>query len=153
MKLLVDVGNTAIKLASHQDGKISFLAADKIQWQDVEHVLVASVRTNTALNSLLEQAKCHGVKVTIAAVSAKHNGVSCAYKAYQNLGVDRWLVVLAAAKLYPGRTSLIVDAGTATTLDVLIDGKQHLGGWIVPGIDLMICADLAQLVEQLTCNQ
>ena len=39
--------------------------------------------------------------------------------------------------LYPRQNLLIVDAGTATTIDVLTSSSDHLGGWILPGIELM----------------
>jgi type III pantothenate kinase len=138
MKLLVDVGNTALKLATHEGQQINFVTQEKIDWTKIELMLVASVRQNEQLEKLIKQAKRHSVRIVNAEVSAVHNKVICGYKHYQNLGIDRWLVVLGAAALHPNQTTIIIDAGTATTLDVLIDGTQHQGGWIIPGIDLMM---------------
>ena len=52
------------------------------------------------------------------------------------MGVDRWLAILAARKRYGGAVC-VVDVGTAVTIDQVDDTGQHLGGVIVPGIDLM----------------
>ena len=138
MKLLVDVGNTALKLALYESNKITFVKQQALDWQSITQVLVASVRANPALDELVSTATGQGIDVHFAKVSANRNGVSCAYSEFQNLGVDRWLVILAAARLFPKQSTIIIDAGTATTVDVLIDGKTHKGGWIVPGIDLMM---------------
>ena len=62
----------------------------------------------------------------------------------EQLGADRWvsgLGLAAQGMLAPGETHLIVSAGTATTVD-LISSDHHqqaafLGGWILPGIQLM----------------
>lgn len=138
MKLLVDVGNTALKLALYNEDKITFVEQQQLNWQGITQVLVASVRANPLLDSLVSEANEKGIEVKFAKVSAQQNGVTCAYAEFKNLGIDRWLVVLAAAYLYPNQSSIIIDAGTATTVDVLIDGKTHKGGWIIPGIDLMM---------------
>jgi type III pantothenate kinase len=52
------------------------------------------------------------------------------------MGVDRWLAILATRHRY-ARAACIVDAGTAVTIDHIDASGQHLGGIIVPGLDLM----------------
>jgi type III pantothenate kinase len=52
--------------------------------------------------------------------------------AYPGLGVDRWLALQAARRRVDGAFCL-VDAGTATTIDVVDAAGRHLGGWILPG--------------------
>ena len=68
---------------------------------------------------------------------AEKFNVQCAYDDPSTFGVDRWLVLLGAHKLFPNQASLIIDSGTATTLDLLSSTGKHQGGWILPGIDLM----------------
>lgn len=53
--------------------------------------------------------------------------------AYPGLGVDRWL---AMQPLWSDsqRAFCVVDAGTATTIDVVDGAGRHRGGWILPGI-------------------
>ena len=57
-----------------------------------------------------------------------------AYQKPTQLGIDRWLALLAATHLYPNKNVLIIDAGTATTVDLVSGNGQHQGGWILAGI-------------------
>ena len=57
------------------------------------------------------------------------------YREPSSLGVDRWMVVLAAYHRCSG-TALVIDLGTAITLDYIRSDGQHLGGYIVPGTHL-----------------
>lgn len=63
-------------------------------------------------------------------------GVKNGYKKPAQLGADRWASLIAARALHEG-PCLVVNAGTATTID-LLDGKgRFLGGLILPGLRLM----------------
>ncbi|MEW5249009.1 type III pantothenate kinase [Microbulbifer sp. 2201CG32-9] len=77
-----------------------------------------------------------GLPVEFARVEPDCAGVTCAYRDVGRLGVDRWLAVLAAHQRYPG-PALVADCGSALTLDLLGAGGQHLGGYILPGLELM----------------
>ena len=50
-----------------------------------------------------------------------------------SVGADRIVNAVASAKLY-GKPSIVVDLGTATTLDVIGRSGEYVGGVIVPGI-------------------
>jgi type III pantothenate kinase len=63
-------------------------------------------------------------------------GLSNAYTTPSNMGVDRWLAMLACMKRSVYSNFLVVDIGTAMTIDAIQNGK-HLGGWIVPGVSLL----------------
>ena len=58
------------------------------------------------------------------------------YQQAHTLGADRWAAIIAARQLASDNT-LIVSAGTATTIDFLGSNGMHYGGWILPGISLM----------------
>jgi len=77
-----------------------------------------------------------GLGVAFARVEQHCAGVTCAYRDVARLGVDRWLAVLAAYQRDP-RAALIVDCGSAVTLDLVDNAGQHLGGYILPGLNLM----------------
>ena len=67
--------------------------------------------------------------------------------AYQNpadLGVDRWCALVAAHHQYPGFNLIVVDAGSAVTVDLVSANAVHLGGYIVPGLASLVgdCAEL-----------
>lgn len=53
-------------------------------------------------------------------------------------GSDRIADCLYAAKLYPERTSIIVDVGTAVNIELLRYGTSYEGGCIFPGLSLML---------------
>ena len=70
-----------------------------------------------------------------AAVVPDRVGLACGYGDPGRLGVDRWCALLGAREMT--RRALVADIGTALTIDYL-DGDVHLGGYIVPGLDLMV---------------
>ncbi|MCF2859677.1 type III pantothenate kinase [Pseudoalteromonas sp. SMS1] len=138
MRLLIDVGNTAVKVATEYRGQITLTTEESIPWQDISEVLIAQVGKNDDLAPILENAKAHDVPYFYAHVTATLGDLVCAYPEYQNLGIDRWLTVVASHYLFPETACLIVDSGTATKIDVLCASGQHQGGWILPGLDMMI---------------
>lgn len=50
------------------------------------------------------------------------------------VGADRIAAAVGAATLHPGENLVVVDFGTATTLDVIRGGSDYLGGLIMPGL-------------------
>ncbi len=72
---------------------------------------------------------------------AEQCGIVNSYELPENMGVDRWLAMLAAFRLCDVKTGEIVcviDCGTAITLDALNAKGNHLGGLIMPGYQTMI---------------
>ncbi len=63
-------------------------------------------------------------------------GVRTLYQDPIKLGADRWAAILGARALSAHNT-LIMSAGTATTIDMLGANGLHYGGWILPGLGLM----------------
>jgi type III pantothenate kinase len=70
-------------------------------------------------------------------VSEVELGVTNAYTHVEQMGVDRWLAMLAAYSSMDGQACLIVDCGSACTVDLLLADGSHLGGYIAPGVQLM----------------
>jgi type III pantothenate kinase len=70
-------------------------------------------------------------------VSANDLGVTNAYIDVEQMGVDRWLAMLAAHSEVGSQACLIVDCGSACTVDMILADGAHLGGYIVPGLQLM----------------
>ena len=77
-----------------------------------------------------------GITAICLSVSRQAGGVMNAYDDIDQLGVDRWLTIIAAWNRYRSAVC-IVDCGTALTLDVVSASGQHAGGFIVPGLTLM----------------
>jgi type III pantothenate kinase len=64
------------------------------------------------------------------------DGIRTLYQDPSKLGSDRWSAVIGARSLSKTNT-LIINAGTATTIDLLGSNGVHYGGWILPGLSLM----------------
>lgn len=64
-------------------------------------------------------------------------GVTNGYDQPERLGADRWAALIGAHHLLPGTACLVVNAGTATTVDHLDAAGRFQGGLILPGVDLM----------------
>ena len=64
------------------------------------------------------------------------SGVKINYADVTRLGVDRWLAMLTAFERSKG-PCIVVDSGTAFTMDILNEDGIHLGGYILPGLRLM----------------
>ena len=109
------------------------------EWLELcpQRVRAANV-AGTGISAALQDAvgAQFGLAVEFARVEHRRAGVTCAYSDIAKLGVDRWLAVLAAYQR-SRRAALIVDCGSAVTLDLVDNGGQHLGGYILPGLELM----------------
>lgn len=78
---------------------------------------------------------------------AEQCGVKNNYQDPAQLGADRWAALIGARRMHQG-ACLVVNAGTATTIDVLDATGLFLGGLILPGVDLMrsaLAGNTAQL--------
>ena len=137
MRLLIDVGNTSLKAVLWHNQQAQPADLNNLPWLQITEVVYACVGRSDLLNKLLAQAAKHHIACYEATVTKTLKGLSCAYEQVNNLGIDRWLALIAGFTLHPNQACIVVDAGTATTIDVLTSEGQHLGGWILPGLDLM----------------
>lgn len=167
MILLIDVGNSRLKWAwadgdpcSEQislahDGEPApgWLPLVVSAGRQPRRILVSNVagpRFAEVLRGALTRQ--FGVDPEFASVAANAAGVTCAYREPQQLGVDRWLAVIGAWHRAQ-RAACVVDSGTATTVDAVDDAGLHLGGMILPGLELMTeslfkrTSDIAQAVN------
>ena len=153
MILEIDMGNTRLKwrlrsgltrLASgHQaagadyDGLRASVAACP---EKLSRVLVGSVRTKEEESSFRAWVQVNlGVDPEFARASSSCGLVSNGYASPQQLGVDRWLSILAGYHLVKS-ACIMVSAGTALTVDLVADDGRHFGGYIAPGINRFVDA-------------
>ena len=61
-------------------------------------------------------------------------GLKIRYRNPVEVGPDRIANAIGAAHLYPGRDLVVIDFGTATTLDVIGSNRDYMGGIILPGL-------------------
>jgi len=67
---------------------------------------------------------------------SQYLGMRTLYQNPEKLGADRWAAAIGARALSNTNT-LIINAGTATAIDLLGANGVHYGGWILPGLSLM----------------
>lgn len=103
--------------------------------QPISRVRVASVKGD--LNRTIDELcrSLWGLDPEYARVIPGTAGLACGYLDPRQLGVDRWLAVLACWQNV-SRQAVVVDAGSALTIDILADGG-HRGGYILPGMSLL----------------
>ncbi len=150
MILEVDIGNTRLKwrLRSREalaaiaegvlDNKDIDKLADKVTEQGTpQRVAVACVGKPEMLGSLRDLSESWGASLSIATTRRSQCGVECGYRNPAQMGVDRWLAVIAAFNEYR-QACVVIDAGSAITVDLVDDKGLHRGGYIVPGFHKML---------------
>lgn len=152
MILLIDIGNSRVKWASLQRGKRaaghSAPRPSESEWEAFaamawgtlrapKKILVCNVAGQNHAEALRAWTLQHWqVEPRFILAQAAACGVRNAYTVPERLGADRWVALIAARAHW--KTALcVVDAGTAITLDVIDADGAHLGGLILPGIEMM----------------
>lgn len=149
--LLVDLGNSRSKwalldgsglrgggTAAHRaDGLGGEIAEALAALPAPERVLVGSVAgpdQEAALRSLCRQ--LWNTAPRFVSSEREAAGVVSGYRSPGQLGVDRWLALLAAHADGRG-DACVVDCGTAVTIDLVDAAGRHHGGLILPGLRAM----------------
>ncbi|PLX06785.1 MAG: type III pantothenate kinase [Marinilabiliales bacterium] len=141
--LVIDLGNTLLKLFIFENGAVinSSIANDyknllkqiesAIKIHSPKKAIISSVRSDdVSILSVLDKK----VKRIIKMSPNLEFPINIHYKTKSTLGQDRLAAVCGASVFWPGKNILVIDSGTAITYDILIDGKEYLGGTISPGI-------------------
>ena len=131
----MDVGNSRIKWRFDGSEGIASGAQLPNVKQKVGRIRISTVRGNEADLSQWSK-RLYGLEPEFAIASKSLAGVTNAYSDPHTLGVDRWLALCAAWNASAG-SCIVIDAGTALTIDVVAENGQHLGGYIVPGLATM----------------
>lgn len=145
MILQIDAGNSRMHwrvltperaVKARGDDDYGHLAAIVERWP-VMRVELASV-AGAEIQSSLEKQLSTTAGGCIVQVETRHVqcGVRNSYADPRTMGVDRWLAMIAAHNAYPGGV-VIVDAGTALTVDYVAPEGDHIGGYILPGVAMM----------------
>jgi type III pantothenate kinase len=101
------------------------------------HVRLVSVRGDRETDELcMYLSDALGIDVKRASPSAQLGGVVNGYVDHERLGMDRWLAMVGAFQ-FKRNAMMVIDLGTAITVDLVDSQGMHLGGYIVPGISLL----------------
>lgn len=145
MILCLDAGNTRLKCGLFDDdrwrmqGALDYDAFDDLVAELAEkptRIVACNVAGETARRRIEQLASQLDLPLAWLSSSAAACGVSNGYDQPAQLGADRWAALIAARALHAG-PSVVVMAGTATTIDALDGAGRFGGGLILPGLKLM----------------
>ena len=155
MLLVMDIGNTRTKWALAdaagrlQESEVCLnteISRANFPFAQVTKVLIANVAGEAMaqqLSQLLNPLPVHFVTAKSEACGVKNQYAS-------SLGIDRWAALVAAWQ-HTKHATVVVNAGTAITIDALSKGV-FLGGTIMPGLHLLR-ASLSQNTAQLNVDE
>ena len=144
MNLIIDIGNTATKLAVFQSDKMIIVQTvattelvaevEKLveKFSKIKQGLLSSVKIIDNLD--LERLQ-NLLPITILEVSLQMPFKNC-YVTPLTLGVDRLALMAAAVDQYPKSNVLVIDAGSCITYDFMDANQNYLGGAISPGLEM-----------------
>lgn len=156
--LLLDAGNTLIKWALARDGVWVQQGTAPVADQSVlrqafaslpppRRILVSNVAGESVAQFIRDACSAWPCNVEFISAQVNQGNVRNAYEQPAQLGSDRWAALIAARHLTQ-TACLVVNCGTATTVDALSGSGEFLGGLILPGIAMMqrsLAAGTAQL--------
>lgn len=159
--LLLDIGNTNLRWTlAAPDGRNEFSLGEVCvvrhggaapldllaEWETLKaptRVVVSNVGGHAVATAIGNVTRAYwGLEPEFPCTRASFHSVRVVYQEPERLGVDRWLSLIAAHRLV-SEPVLVVDAGTAVTFDLMLADGQHLGGLILPGVEMMRASLLA----------
>ncbi|MDR1172473.1 MAG: type III pantothenate kinase [Bacteroidales bacterium] len=142
--ICIDAGNTLVKVAFMEDGAVRSLASYPVD--DACDLLNGIALLPRADACILSSVSIAGREVTDA-LSQKASyfleltaqtpiPIRNLYKTPETLGKDRLAAAVGAYGLFPGKDILVLDAGTALTIDFIDRAGNYRGGNISPGLNM-----------------
>lgn len=160
MILTLDMGNSNIVVGGIDENKLYFeerittdhrktsleyaimlkniLEINKVKSSDIEGAIMSSVvpPLNAPLSSAVK--KITGKKPMLVGSGMK-TGINIKVDNPKSVGGDRIVAAVAAVAQFEGPI-IVIDMGTATTLDVVDKGGGYIGGVILPGVKVSLNA-------------
>jgi type III pantothenate kinase len=163
--LLIDAGNSRCKWARVTDGQWqqqgSLANQDSLAWQHLrekfalwetpQKIIVSNVAGRAIEERISALCSVWSNPVQFIVALSEQCGVRNSYEQPAQLGSDRWAALIAARRRVK-KACLVVNCGTATTVDALSSEGTFLGGLILPGVEIMM-QSLVQNTAQLTLGE
>jgi len=133
--LFVDIGHSAVKWRT-LDSEVFSQGVEKFSEKslpDSQSVWLSAV----AHPQIVEAINMKFSDVEVVKSLSRFGSLTIAYKEPLDLGSDRFLAMLGALKHFPDRNMLIIDVGSALTIDVVNNSGEHQGGLIMPGLQAL----------------
>jgi len=159
MILCLDIGNTQIYGGVYKNSDLIFsfrksnkdnlssdelglflklvLRENKINPDEIKKVGICCVVPDMLHSLASSSIKYFNLEYFVLQAGVK-TGLKILYKNPKEVGADRIANAIAGVNLFPKKNLILVDFGTATTLDVITENKEYLGGMILPGPRLMM---------------
>lgn len=160
MLLAIDIGNTNISIGCMQDGKIccdariatdrartsdqygveikTMLEAYGVQMSDIDGCIISSVVPPVFNSVRTGVVKITGLQPMVVKPGLK-TGLNICVDTPAQVGADRIVVAVAALAKYQAPL-ILIDMGTATTIEVVEPENRYMGGVIIPGVRISMDA-------------
>ena len=126
--ILVDIGNTNTKWKFEEEYFI-------LPTENFELDLLPNCSKIWVSNVSSKSFKSNKLHVSFVLSQKRYKSLTNAYNDPESLGCDRWLGMIACHEASRGKSFVLVDVGTAITIDIVNNSGAHLGGLIFPGLD------------------
>ncbi|MCK9266594.1 type III pantothenate kinase [bacterium] len=144
----IDIGNGRIKIGYFRNNRLkhsNFISTGSFedltfdsQWQKEKVSTVGISSVVPKVNSDIKKKIAYFFPdAKIMEISVEDCGIPLRIKNPDTIGVDRVVNCVAALELFGGNT-VVVDMGTAITVDIISKKREFLGGVIMPGYNLWV---------------
>ena len=140
--IYLDIGNSFVKAAEIRDQKWQMIHKEEIGMAEnlfksiAEKGNVETIVTSSVRRDVLNMLNSHLSGVEIKTITTdKIPSEYLDYKTPQTLGIDRFLVCLGAFAQMKSNV-IVIDAGSACTIDLMTKDKVFRGGVIMPGLEV-----------------
>lgn len=139
--LVLDAGNTSIKIAVFQKGEIADIyRIGNADLPEIKSILNRYNYPPAILSSVLSENDSRVLSELIGdcIIVDQNTPVPIAYDYYtvQSLGIDRICNAVAISSICPGKKKVSIDIGTCVKFDFVNENEIYQGGSISPGINL-----------------
>ena len=159
MIMTLDVGNTTMHGGIFEDGKLilqfrkattintssdeigiflrSVLKENEINYKEIKDIACCSVVPQ--INHSLSNAMMKYFSVDPLFIQAGiKTGLKLRYANPKEIGADRIAAAIGASAIHPSMNLIVIDMGTATTIDIVTDKAEYTGGAILPGLKMCV---------------
>lgn len=147
MNLVIDIGNTRIKLAVFKLNKLEefFIVTENTLEKTLNNLSKQYHINNAIISSVAEipdELKIYIENISTVIHLDQKTKVPFInrYETPETLGVDRIALVTAAVTQFSNQNILIIDAGSCITYDLVSSKNEYFGGAISPGLEMRLKA-------------
>ena len=161
MNLVIDIGNTFIKVGQFEQGNCRNIERFKdqklflkyVSSLSANNVIISSVRdvsfTNEVVNLFSD---------SLLLTKKTQLPITNSYETPETLGNDRLANAVSASAVFPNQNTLTIDVGTCLKFDFITSNNKYLGGSISPGLTMRFNAlhtltDNLPLIDDVEINQ